>query len=162
MTSSSVASIGGVDDSLSDVNEGADATLAGTCVLSSAWVGPGVEHKAGGGCRGFLVVVVSNVVMSMDAGVLGIGVGSVAEDAGESRKVEGAGEAVADTTDVVANRSSIRWRLRSISLRILASSKTATMRLTVVAAPVFMAMGGSGDVADWLLGLAKLGRFGGW
>nr|CAB3469981.1 unnamed protein product [Digitaria exilis] len=67
-------------------------------------------------------------------GAEGVGVRGLVEDAGEPREVEGAGEAVAYITDVVANNSSNRWRLHSISCRILTSLKAATMLLTVVVA----------------------------
>jgi len=74
------------------------------------------------------------VVVAMEAEAAAVEGGGVVEDAGELRKAEGAGDGVAGTTDVVVYSSSIRWRLRSISRRILASSKAATIRLTVVIA----------------------------
>jgi ketosteroid isomerase-like protein len=74
------------------------------------------------------------VVVAMEAEAAAVEGGGVVEDAGELRKAEGAGDGVAGTTDVVVYSSSTQWRLRSISHRILASSKAATILLTVVIA----------------------------
>jgi len=58
------------------------------------------------------------VVLSMEAEAVGVGGGGVVDDAGELRETKGAGEGVADATDVVVNSFSNRWRLRSNSRRI--------------------------------------------
>jgi len=79
------------------------------------------------------VVVELSVVLSMEAEAVGVG-GGVVGDAGELRETNGAGGGVANATDVVVHSFSNRWRLRSNSRRILASSKAATIRLTVVIA----------------------------
>ncbi|CAL4947758.1 unnamed protein product [Urochloa decumbens] len=110
----------------------------------SPWLRPGVEHLAGGVCRSSLVVVGLSVVVSMEVGTADIGADDVVEDADELREAEDAGEGAADATDVMAYSSSTCWRLRSISRRILASSKAVTMLLTVVVAPVFIMVGSEG------------------
>lgn len=82
------------------------------------------------------------VAVAVEVGAVDVGSDVVVEDVGELLEAESAGEVVVDTTDVAVNSSSSRWHLRSMSRGILASSKAATMRLTVVVALVFMAVGG--------------------
>lgn len=82
-----------------------------------------------------LVVDVLSLAVAMEVRAVGV-VGSD-ENAGEPRKVEGAGEAVT----VVANSSSTLWCLRSICRLVLESSKVPTMRLKLLVVPMFMVVG---------------------
>ena len=95
------------------------------------------------------MVVELSVVLSMEAEAVGVGGGGVVDDAGELRETKGAGEGVADATDVVVNSFSNRWRLRSNSRCILANSKAATMLLTPAeVVVVFMVVGSEGGGGD--------------
>jgi len=99
-------------------------------------------------------------VLSMEAEAVGVGGGGVVDDAGELRETKGAGEGVADATDVVVNSFSNRWRLRSNSRCILVNSKAAMIPLTLAEvvgdSEVMAGCGGGEGVVGLRLGLTNV------